>query len=101
MKKDCICLVLIAFACFQQAGFCSSLGSRIKLQDAAAVSNKANSGSAYESNSLMNDPILNSALGGMSNMIQMQGMNGSSYTMQEQQNAQMDYLRQQQTGIRE
>lgn len=98
MKNYNICFVLFIVMCFAQAGFCSgSLGSRIKLQDATSVSTKANSGPSYENNCLINDPMLNSALGGMSNIMQMQGMNGSSYSMQEQQKAQMDYVRQQQT----
>ena len=102
MKRyNLIFILLFVTVCFAQSGFCSgSLSSRLNLQDASSVSKKANgSGSSYENSSLMNDPMLNSALGGMSNMIQ--GMTNNPYSMQEQQKAQMDYARQQQAEIQD
>lgn len=102
MKRYNILLILIIIVGFSQAGFCSSgtLGSRIKLQDAGSVSNRANQGGSFGDNPYANaSPMLNSALGGMSNMIQ--GMTNNPYSMQEQQKAQMDYARQQQTETTE
>ena len=96
MKNLKTILFLFVFICCAQNAKSfeqGSLGSRIKLQDASAVSQKANGGDGYSSPGI--DPITNSLMGGMSNM--MQGMSGNYsniQSVQENMKMQQDYIKQ-------
>ena len=100
MKKINIGLfTLVLMSIISQSGFCaSSLGSKIKLQDASTVSKRANGEEGFGDNPFAT-PVINSALGGMSMMIQ--GMTEHPYSVQEQQKAQMDYARQQMEQVKQ
>jgi len=96
-----ICLIILVFVCFAQAGFCDTLSSqskfssKINLQGASDISAKANHGSSYSSpySGAFQDPMLNSMMQGMGNM--MQGCNVDARMMQEQSKQQTDYAKQQ------
>lgn len=96
-----IALSLLVFVCFSQAGFCDTLSSqskfssKINLQGASDVTKRANEGSSLSSpySDAFQDPMLNSMMQGMGNMIQ--GCNVDARMMQEQNKQQMDYAKQQ------
>lgn len=97
MKKNKLfpCFSIIALLLtFLNPATASDLGARIKLQDANAVSSKANNASSLHSD-FMNDPFLQSEVNGFGNMIQQMTGNVSNINMaQELQKQQGEYARQ-------
>ena len=85
-----ITLVLCSTACFAQ----DSLGTKIKLQQPYSTSSNEseNHGHGSSDNSI-NDSMINSSLGAMSNMIN--GCNTNMFSAHELQQQQLDYSRQQ------
>jgi len=74
----------------------TSIIKKINLAGPSSVAEKANKDSTFGSSpcsEVLNDPIINSALGGFGNMLQ--GMNGNALNVQEQAKQQMDYAKQQ------
>jgi len=97
MKYTNFGFVLLVLLCVSQASFAQEfIGSKIKLQDPSDVSAKANgSSSSFSSpySEMFQNPMINSTLQGMGNM--MQGYNNDSRGVQEQVKQQMDYAKQQ------
>lgn len=104
MKKIKFLLILSVFVC--SASFCSadslvpqsSFVKRLNLSTSSpqAVADRANKGTYYGSPAGIQDPLINGALGGYYNMMQvMQGVPGTSFSTQEMQKQQMDYVKQQ------
>lgn len=66
------------------------------------VSSKANNNPSFDASgmpSILQDPMVNSMLGGMGNYLQ--GSTGGSYSMQEQMKQQMEYAQQQSNVVEE
>lgn len=73
-----------------------NLDGKIKLQSVSSVTSKANGEASFDAlpyAELMNNPMLNSMLGGMNNMLQ--NGNISPYTVNEMQKQQLEYAKQQ------
>jgi hypothetical protein len=85
-------IVLIANCAYAQQE--SPLSSRLKLQDASAVSRKANDTQSHNG-SIMSNPLYNAITNGVGNFMQGMGDNPTnSYSMQEQRRQQVEYLKQ-------
>jgi len=95
MKQKFILVLAIIF-CFAQIGYCieqGTLGSKIQLKDASFVSKRANGEDGYSSSGI--DPIMNSMMNGMGNMMQgMAGNYSNIQSVQEQMKMQRDYIKQ-------
>ena len=88
-------LILLVIACFSQTvSIANDLSSKLNLKDAKAASEGANLGSIHSSSS---DSLINAApmINSMMGLGMMQGMASNSYSAQEQQKQQMEYVRQQ------
>lgn len=104
MKKIKFLVVLSVFVC--SASFCygdssnpqSSFVKRLNVSTSTpeAMAERANKGTYYGAQGGIQDPLINGAIGGYYNMMQvMQGLPGSSFGAQEMQKQQTDYVRQQ------
>ena len=69
------------------------VGSKLNLQDAKSVSDKANQLPSVGGESILSDPFIDATMGGIRNVVQ--GFNNNTYSMQEQQKQQADYAKQQ------
>lgn len=91
-------LVLAVLVGFSSAASCGqgNLGGKINLQSANSVTSKANGEASFDSlpyADIMNNPMMNSMLGGVNNMLQ--NGNVSPYTVNEMQKQQLEYAKQQ------
>lgn len=99
MKKIFIITILSILSavpfCFAQEG--PARGGSLKWTPSTpdAISKKANSKEGVTSpySGILQDPMINSTIGGMGNMLQ--GVSGSAYDAQEQTKRQLDYTKQQ------
>lgn len=99
MKSIKILLILSVFLGFTSIGYCQgNLGSKLNLSGGspAAISTKANNSPASSISSpyseFLQDPVINSTLGGMGNMLQ--NGNTNFNTVNEMSKQQMDYAKQ-------
>lgn len=107
MKITKTILLMFAILCFSSVCYGDTLNSQSKTSSSlnwkptssGAVAAKANQNSAYSSQSIFQDPMLNSVINGYSNMLQ--GATGNSYNPQEQQKQQLDYTRQYLNGLKQ
>jgi hypothetical protein len=99
MKYCKILSTLLVFICFSCAGICNNLSSqgkystKLNLKDASSVSAQANKANSFESDNPMQDPLVNSMVGGFMNSMMMQ--NNGSYSGEEMRKQQADYVKQQ------
>lgn len=99
-----IIIALIVFVGFSSICYGDSIhssGGKIHFQCSTpdSVVNKANQAPSLSSPfpSILQDPMVNSMLGGYSNM--MQGTTGTSYSAEELRRQQMDYAKQQANSV--
>lgn len=92
-----MCLVLFILMGVSLTGFAQgTLSSKVNLQAPSDVSSQANRSSGFGSDSVFNNPLINSSLNGYSNMIQgASGNLNNFYSNQEQMKQQGEYAKQQ------
>lgn len=94
MKQKLLTTILILFTCSSICSNAQGLQDRIKLQDAGAISSKANGGSVESVGmEMMSDPMINSMMQSGMNALQ-NGMAGTFQQM-EQAKQQADFAKQQ------
>lgn len=101
MKCFKMLLILTFLIGFSSMGYCvqnsqGNLSSKIQLQSVSSVTSKANNEASFDSlpyADVMNDPMINSMMGGMNNMLQ--NGNVSPYAVNEMQKQQLEYAKQQ------
>lgn len=91
--------VFFSFSSISYANFLddqNSYGPKLNLSgasDVAAKANKSSSGMSSPYSEFLQDPMMNSAINGMGNMLQ--GATGGSYSATEQAKQQLEYAKQQ------
>lgn len=98
MKKNLFLAILGIFSLSTSIAFASQSSLKWQPTSSADVLNKVNQQQSINcpENELLNDPFVNSALNGYTNM--MQGQTGGAFNPIEQQKMQEDYARQQTQG---
>ncbi|MBP7211936.1 hypothetical protein KBA27_03795 [bacterium] len=96
MKKILFLVIMLSCTCCTTfATSDGNLNQKLNLQDASAVTKKANDASKVHGNSLLSNPVYNAMTGGVGNF--MHGINDNPtnvYSMQEQSRQETEYLRQ-------